>query len=462
MSRQTMSVTIENLGEYIFKYISEYRKVFNTFTSPPPNGGGYPKINISPFLESKEFEVFLSQTGVVISEVKEEPKHQWFIAGGPALKVDLEPTRTPKAVTQIIKDNGLEGKHIGISRIVAKQHIPSSVWRGRIKGISVEKTMNKKELDVTLHLRKVETSLDKLICNLTFGAHGIVLDAHLPSSESPIGEPHITEKMGFFPADLNSRRYFHYLEVYGYEDESGWDSRNINLRVKNDLRRDFVKKLSKPEGDSGASMSFGATNQWVENYSNRLGKLMQAIDEFRDILLFHSHETEDLFHKLIEAHPILLDVYGYCESKPKFKYPEGELSPIGKSYLEPDFIVSYPDQSYKLVELERASKNVATNQGQPRAEVGQAVFQTAEWVHFIREHYGQLKARYPGIHTKYRTSVIMSRSTQSSFKGIADMNRYKELIIQQYSVDEMLTYDDLFERACSAYAILTGLSPHNI
>jgi len=457
-----MSITSEGLSEYLFKYISEYRSVFESFTSAPPTGAGYPKINVSPFLDSKEFEIFISHSGVVISEVAAEPEHQWFIAGRPALKVDQEPTKTPPEVLQIIKDNDLEGKPIGIYRIVAKEHIPSSVWRGRIKGISAEKSFSNTDLDVTLHFRRVETSLDKLICHLTFGAYGIVLDAHLPDSNSPIGEPHITEKMGFFPADLNNRRFFNYLEVYGYEDEAGWDRRNINLRVRSDLRRDFAKNLSRPEGETGGNMSFGATNQWVENYSNRLGVLKRAIDEFRNILLFQSHETEDVFHKLIENHPILLDVYGHCESKPQFKYPDGEQSPIGKSYLEPDFIVSYPDQSYKLVELERASKNVATRQGQPRAEVGQAVFQTAEWVHFIREHYNELKNRYPGIHTKYTTSIIMSRTTQSSFKGVADMNRYKELIVQQYTIDEMLTYDDLFERACAAYTILTGLSPHNI
>lgn len=457
-----VSVTIEGLKDYIFEYISEYRNVFESFTSLPPSGAGYPKIKVSPFLESKKFDVFLSDSGVVISEVADEPEHQWFIAGGPALKVDLEPTKTPPEVAQVIKDNDLEGKTIGIYRIVAKKHIPSSVWHGRIKNLSLERSFSDSDLDVTLHFRKVETSLEQLICHLTFGAYGIVLDAHLPDSDSPIGEPHITEKMGFFPADLNNRRYFNYLEVYGYEDEAGWDRRNINLRVRSDLRRDFAKKLSRSDGESGGSMSFGAANQWVENYSNRLGLLKHAIDEFRNVLLFQSHETEDVFHKLIEAHPILLDVYGRCESKPQFKYPAGGQSPIGKAYLEPDFIVSYPDQSYKLVELERASKNVATRQGQPRSEVGQAVFQTAEWVHFIREHYNELKAKYPGIHTKYKTSIIMSRSTQSSFKGIADMNRYKELIIQQYSVDEMLTYDDLFERACAAYTTLTGLSPHSI
>lgn len=457
-----MTITLDELKDFLFEYISEYREGYQGFTSQPPSGAGYPKLPISPFLESKAFEIFLAEDGVIINEVADEPQHQWFVAGGPAFKVDLEPTKTPEEVTQIIKDNGLEGKPIGIYRIVAKEHIPSSVWRGRIKNISCSKAVMNEELGVTLNLAKVETNLKQLVCNLTFGAYGIVLDPHLPDSNAPFGQSHITEKMGFFPADLNNRRFFKYLEIYPHSDKCAWDRRIINTRIKNDLRRDFVKKLSRPNDQGGGYLSFGNTNQWIENHSNRLGQLKLAIDEFRNVLMFQSHETEDVFHQLIENHPILLDVYGKCESKPKLKYPKGENSPIGKTYLEPDFIVLYPDQSYKLVELERASKNVATQQGQPRSEVGQAAFQTAEWVHYIREHYAEIKNRYPGIHTKYKTSLIMSRSTQSSFKGIDDMNRYKELIIQQYSLDEMLTYDDLFERACTAYTVLTGLSPHGI
>lgn len=457
-----MSVGIEELGQFIFEYISKYREGYENFTSLPPNGAGYPKYVISPFLNARAFEVILAEDGVVINEVADEPEHQWYIAGGPALKVDLEPTRTPSEVTQFIEDNGLTGKSIGIYRIVAKEHIPSAVWKGKIKNISFQKTVENGELNVSLHLVQVQTSLNKLVCNLTFGAYGIVLDPHLPDRQSSFGEPYIMERMGFFPADLNSRRFFTYIEIYGQSGIEAWDKRIISLRVKHDLRRDFAKTLSSPEGDRGGSISMGETNQWVENYTNRLGRLKQAIDDFRNILLFQSNETEDVFHKLIEKHPILLDVYGSCESKPKLHYPDGELSPIGKAYVEPDFLVSYADQSYKLVELERASKEVATKQGQPRAEVGQAAFQTAEWVHYIREHYNQIKSRYPGIHTKCRTSLIMSRSTQSSFKNVADINRYKEVIIQQYKVDEFLTYDDLFDRACTAYTVLTGLSPHGI
>ena len=457
-----MRIGIEKLGDFIFNYISKYRDGYESFTSKPPEGAGYPKYSISPFLNSEEFEVMLVEDGVVIIEKAEEPEYQWYIAGGPALKVDLEPTRTPAKVTQILESNGLVGKNIGIYRIVAKEEIKSDVWQGVINNISNSKKVINDDLNVSLHLMEINTSLEKLICNLTFGAFGVVLDAHLPNTETYFGEPHIIEKMGFFPADLNNRRFFNYLEIYGHSDNSAWDERIINLRVKSDLRRDFAKNLSNPKVNSGGLISLGTTNQWLENYTNRLSKLKNAIDDFRNILLFNSNETEDVFHNLIERHPILLDVYGSCESKPKFIYPDYHKSPIGKSSVEPDFIISYADQSYKLVELERASKNVVTKQGQPRAEVGQAAFQTAEWVHYIREHYNIIRERYPGIHTKYKTSLIMSRSTQLSFSNSDDISRYKEIIIQQYNIDEFLTYDDLFERACTAYTVLTGLSPTGI
>ena len=457
-----MSIKIEELGEFIFEYISKYRNGYQNFTAPPPKGAGYPKQIISPFLQSKEFEVILADDGVVINEVASEPDYQWYIAGGPALKVDYEPTRTPPEVAQAIRENGLEGKPIGISRIVSKNKIPASVWKGEIKFISSKQTIVNNDLKVTLHMTQVKCSVDMLVTNLTFGAFGKILDLHLPNEESSFGEPFIIQKMGFFPADLNSRRFFNYIEIFGHSDSNSWDKRIINLRVKNDLRRDFAKMLSNPDDNQGGTISMGGAEQWVENYTNRLDHLKRAIDDFRNILLFQSHETEDVFHKLIEKHPILLDVYGSSESKPKLKYPKGELSPIGKTYVEPDFIVKYADQSYKLVELERASKNVTTKQGQPRSEVGQAAFQTAEWIHYIREHYSEIKARYPGIHTKCTTSLIMSRSTQSSFNAANDINRYKEMIIQQYNIDEFLTYDDLFARACTAYTVLTGLSPHGI
>jgi len=172
--------------------------------------------------------------------------------------------------------------------------------------------------------------------------------------------------------------------------------------------------------------------------------------------------VESAFHRLLVEHPLLIDVYGTCESKPRFVYPDGATSPVGKKYLEPDFLVVYPGQAYKLVEIERPSKSVATVQGQPRAEVNQSTFQVAEWKHYIQSHYEELRSRYPNIQARCKTAIIMSRTTQQAFGGIQDVRAYVGLIEGQYKIDEFLTYDDLLERALTAYALLTGLSPTQV
>jgi hypothetical protein len=214
--------------------------------------------------------------------------------------------------------------------------------------------------------------------------------------------------------------------------------------------------MSNPDGDGG-TMSFGDTPSWIESYGNRLGLLKSAIDDLRSALQQRDDDVEAVFHTLLERHPLLLDVYGIVESRPGLSYPDGTASPIGKTKLQPDFIVRYSDQSYKLVEIERPAKAVATSQGQPRAEVAQAVFQTAEWKHFIKTHYQTIADRYPGIQSKCKTAVVMSRSRQENFKNISDMRAYMGLIMEQFNIDEFLTFDDLLDRASTAYALLSGL-----
>jgi hypothetical protein len=204
-------------------------------------------------------------------------------------------------------------------------------------------------------------------------------------------------------------------------------------------------------------MSFGNVPTWIEAYNNRLESLRVAINDLREALQFNGDDVEAVFHAVLQKHPLLLDVYGICENKPEFAYPTGSTSPIGKTKLQPDFLIRYPDQSYKLIEIERPSKPVATVQGQPRAEVGQAVFQTAEWKNFIKTHYQVVADRYPGIQSKCKTAVVMSRFNQESFKNVTDARAYMGLMMDQYSIDEFLTFDDLLERACTAYALLSGL-----
>jgi len=43
--------------------------------------------------------------------------------------------------------------------------------------------------------------------------------------------------------------------------------------------------------------------------------------------------------------------------------------------------------------------------------------------------------------------IVISRSTEESFGYGRNIRRYKELIKEQFSADEILTYDDLVARA---------------
>ena len=457
-----MAVTLEMVAEFLFAYAIRYREAYARATAAPPDGPGYPSLPISPFLQASHFEVYVAVDGVVINELRDEPKHQWYIAGGPALKVDYEPTRTPPAVTETLKANGLIGKPIGIYRIVAKSEIPTPVWRGSVSNIGRQLERRDTVSAITLILREVRGTLKEVVSSLSFGAYGIILDIHLPTQQSQIGEPHLIRNFGVFPADLSSRRFFSHLEIHGQSDAGAWDKRTVNLRVQQDIRRDLAGALADPGQSSGGTMAFGAGHSWVEIYSNRLERLRAAIGALRSALLMKADNVEAVFHEVISKHPLLLDVYGTCESKPQFVYPKGKTSPIGKTSLEPDFLIVYPDRSYKLVEIERPSKAVATAQGQPRSEVAQAVFQTAEWKHFIKTHYQELHSRYPGIQSKCKTAVVMSRTNQQSFKSIDDIRTYTGLIIEQFNIDEFLTFDDLYDRACTAYALLSGLSPNCI
>lgn len=455
-----MPVDLEKVAQFLFAYAAQYRVAYSKATSAPPDGPGYPKLAISPYLTKAKFEVFVAANGVVINHIGEEPSYLWYIAGGPALKVDYEPTVTPAAITEILQSNDLTGKPIGIYRIVSKTTLPQPVWHGKVRGIA--RTLERTDPSTNIHLKlhEVRDQLKEVVASLSFGAYGYILDIRLPKHESQIGEPHLIKNFGVFTADQSSRRFFTHLEIHGQADACAWDRRTTSIRVQHDLRRDLAAALSEPEKPSGGTISFGNTGpSWIEAYSNRLALLERSIAALRSALQSRSDAIEAVFHKLIEQHPLLLDVYGVCESKPRFVYPPGTTSPIGKASLEPDFLVRYPDSSYKLVEIERPSKGVTTHQGQPRAEVAQATFQCAEWKHYIKSHYQELHSRYPGIQSRCKTAVVMSRTTQASFKSAEDVAAYKGLMLEQFNIDEFYTFDDLYDRARTAYALLAGLSP---
>ncbi len=115
-----------------------------------------------------------------------------------------------------------------------------------------------------------------------------------------------------------------------------------------------------------------------------------------------------------------------------------------------------------LIEIERPSKSLATRHGESRSEVTQAAFQIAEWKTYIQKSYDLIRGDFPGIAVDRLTMIVISRATQQSVGRGRKISEYLELLKNQLSVEEILTYDDLLQRAAGAYARLAALAPSGI
>jgi hypothetical protein len=283
----------------------------------------------------------------------------------------------------------------------------------------------------------------------------------LSNQDSEFWTPNQIRKLGFLPADRRSKRWFGYAELLRHTDDAAWDPRSIWARVHADLRRDFAFAVAVADNPAreGGTIGIGApaspVGQW-QAVRDRLDVLVVAADGLEHLLETRGDAPEAVFHDYLREHPILLDVYGRAESEPRLQYPEGETSPIGKTYVEPDFILRYLNNTHKLIELERPDHILNTKVGHPRVDVTHGAFQTAEWRDFIGRFYHLISSRYPGIHAGYTTALIIGRETSIAAATSVDPNNYMALLRQTYTVDEVLTYDDLVKRARVAVAQLAG------
>jgi len=445
-----MPLTTRTLANYLHQYVAEYRRAYQRLTASSPEGAGYPPLDVSPYLGTATLTCILSRDGVSILDCSREPGNAWYIAGGPALMVDTPNTQTPPEVVDVLKANDLFGKPIGIYRLVAKTDIPNVVWRGDM-GPQCDEIVTHGETPV--RVARVDLSQRQVLERLTFGAIGHVLPAHLGLKTDDFWNPQIIRKLGFLTADRKYRRFVNYLELSPHTETAAWDPRSIRTRVQMDIRRDFahtVAMFEQDEGSVGGSISYGGP------YFDRLSRLSNMIERFSKLLETRGDADESVFHDFIEKNPLILDVYARAVSKPRLEYPESS-SPLGKKYVEPDFILCYSGQTYKLVELERPNKLIATAKGQPRAELTQAVFQIGEWKAYIAKHYDRIKDRFPGISTGHVAVVIISRTSALAFGDGRDVLKYKELLRSTYGSIDVWTYDDVLERAREAYVQLASL-----
>jgi hypothetical protein len=256
----------------------------------------------------------------------------------------------------------------------------------------------------------------------------------------------------------NRSRFINYLQVLRHRDKRAWYIRNIHYRVQVDIRRDYTNAISRIQ----RGLSYGFVSLWDEkigsdpDFQNRLAIFKKAINQFEALLAESNNADESVFHDFLKNNSILLDVYGESISKPRFTYPVG-ASALGKSYVEPDFIIRYLGNSYRLVELEKPAKRIATQQGQPRSEVNQAAFQIGEWRQYIQHHYHLIKDQFPDISNTSPGMIIISRTTSESYGLGRNIEEYRSLLRNLYPNIEVLSYDDLVMKAKQAYIRLSSL-----
>jgi hypothetical protein len=47
-----MTILVEEIAQYLKRYVEAYRAEYQRFIDLPPEGGGYPPLDISPYLYS--------------------------------------------------------------------------------------------------------------------------------------------------------------------------------------------------------------------------------------------------------------------------------------------------------------------------------------------------------------------------------------------------------------------------
>jgi hypothetical protein len=434
-------IDARQVADYLIRYIERYRQTYAKFIDPPPAGHGYPDLHISPYLYSTELNCYLADDGYAIWD-------GWEVADPTkAIRVAPPDSRTEAEI------RALEGR---IFPVLSVQNLSAqgAIRFCRMPGPTVAITETFKGT-TRLNVRQYATDIQSLLLMLTLGCN-VIAEPMSTINQGPTNDfwvPNTLRNATFCSQGDVYARFYHYLQVSRYLDESAWEPRTIWARVRVDLVQDFLSALDIESRPDGATIGYG---RYGDIAFDRLSLLGRAIDRFQELLKERGDAPESVFHDFLASNPVLLDAYGTPVSKPRWHYPEGE-SPLGKTYVEPDFVMKYHGGGYKLIELERPSKRLATTQGQPRAEVTQATFQIAEWRAFIDHHYPEIKDKLPHITSRCPAMVVISRTSEKAVGAGRDFEAYLQLLNANYPGIEFYTYDDIVIRAREMYARLSSL-----
>lgn len=169
-------------------------------------------------------------------------------------------------------------------------------------------------------------------------------------------------------------------------------------------------------------------------------KLRVAINRFSALL--SSVPKEEVIQQFLDESPILL-AQSAVKVMPKVK--------LGSEHIT-DFVIEFPEQDYQLVEIEQPKHALFTKSGDPTKELSHAQRQVEDWRDWVHEHLEYAKTQMPGI-VDPRCLVVIGRRSKNKRDQNALRRKNKEL-----AHIEILTYDDLLERARQFLQNLEGLA----
>jgi hypothetical protein len=242
-------IIFEQFVSYVLEYCEQYHHTFYSFVRPEPDGRGLPNVPPPPFASQAPMDCWLLADGAMFLDQSYVPPYAWYLAGGPALRVDVEPTRTPPAVEKALLERGLKGKQIGIYRIVARKEIVDDVWTGKLP-IALEVIEKETSFGKKVKFSRSDLSKESFLERLTFGAFVTILDPKLKSEGDDFWDNLTISRLGFFPADLNSKRFFRYIEIAHNLSGAAWDRRGIWNVSHSTVIETFSEKLTLLRGEA--------------------------------------------------------------------------------------------------------------------------------------------------------------------------------------------------------------------
>jgi Domain of unknown function (DUF4263) len=187
-------------------------------------------------------------------------------------------------------------------------------------------------------------------------------------------------------------------------------------------------KVDEAERDAAERMLFGLRAA--------IGQLSELLDE--------TSRNENALQQCLTAHPILFGLE-YGRIVPKHS--------LGAEY-EMDYALVRHSGLVDLVEIEPSSLRVYTGAHNPTADLVHAEQQVLDWLDWIEQHGPYARTSLPGAVSPRAFVVIGTRRSLTN----ADQSRLLRRNLTWHGRIEILTYEDLLDRAEGILAVLTRLA----